>query len=58
MPTSSTPLSNAVNQPAVHLTFYAAGRHRIVSFDSANSDFRETIQTLHEQNCPFRIIYT
>lgn len=42
----------------VWLSYYAAGRHQIISFDTSSPDFRLAIMTLNEQRRPFRIIYT
>lgn len=57
MPTTSTPSLNAVSSPDVSISYYAAGRHQIVSFSTSSPDFHKTIQILREQNRPFRLIY-
>ena len=57
MSTTSTHTSNALQQPTVSLSYYAAGRHHIISFATSSPDFRLAIKTLNEQNRPFRLIY-
>lgn len=57
MPTTSTHSSSELQQPTVSLSYYAAGRHQIISFATSSPEFRIAIQTLNEQRRPFRIIY-
>ena len=49
--------TKGLQRKTVSLSYYAAGRHQIISFDTSSPDFRLAIQTLNEQQRPFRIIY-
>ena len=53
----TTDHTQGLQRKTVSLSYYAAGRHQIISFDTSSPDFRLAIQTLNEQQRPFRIIY-
>jgi len=56
---TTTPNQNTgLKTKTVSVSYYAAGRHQIISFDTTSPDFRLAIKTLNEQNRPFRIIYS
>jgi hypothetical protein len=52
---TSTP--TGLQPKTVWLSYYAAGRHQLIGFDTTSPDFRLAILTLNEQRRPFRIIY-
>jgi len=52
-----TTTPTALPSRTVSLTYYAAGKQLIVSFDTSSPEFRTTIRTLNEQHRPFRIVY-
>ena len=52
-----TAKTTGLQSKTVLLSYYAAGRHQIISFDTSSPDFRLAIMTLNEQRRPFRIIY-
>lgn len=52
-----TAKTTGLQPKTVSLSYYAAGRHQIISFDTSSPDFRLAIKILNEQRRPFRIIY-